>query len=373
MTKKLVITGVSAMQAWDEGAAAFARATRLRSPAQFAATSAELAEFTTLPQGCTAPVQIMVGDVAKRAHTTQWQASHRTAPMPAGALLDVGGNRCLTSPELFFLQTAPRLSLVQAVLLGMELCGYYSTLMSAPYRKYCDATRAEQGGALLENPWPPASWDMSPAHQRDLRDNGFVNRAPLSRADDLQRFVQRVLAGQSRSRAFTAAQFVVDDSRSPMESRMYARYCLPRRYGGLGLLPVVMNRAFDLSPDIAQMTGISKYSTDLYWPEGEVAIEYQGRYAHSGLNAEQRDRLKRNILETEGVRIISIDSSQYGNEDMLDFYGTEIAKSMGIATWRLKPRAGEQAKRYALADELRAWDIDLYRAKPGQNGRVRRP
>ena len=364
MAKKLVITGTSAMQAWDEGVGAYARPTRVRSSAQFATTAAELAEFTTLPQGCTQPVEILVGDAANRTRTARWHANLRQSPLPAGELYDIGGDRLLTSPGLFFLQTAPKLTFVQAVLLGMELCGYHSTLMSAPYRAYCDEVRCEQG-ALLTNPWPPTEWDMSLDHQRELMELGFVIRAPLTDAGSLFEFAQRIYAEHSRSRAVAAARYVAGKSRSPMESRLYIRYCLPRRYGSLGLVPVELNREFKLSAEIAQATGITDYSVDLYWPKGGIAIEYQGKQVHAGLSAEEKDRLKRNILETTGVRIISIDSTQFANEDVLSLYGNEIAKSMGIAAWKLKPRKGEQAKRNALSDELRMWDADLYRPKAG--------
>ena len=101
MTKRLVIAGTSSMQAWDEGAAAYARASRLRSPENFATTAAELAEFTTLPQGCTQPVQIIVGDSNKRARTAQWNAHWTLSDLPGGALVDIDGDRLLVSPAHF--------------------------------------------------------------------------------------------------------------------------------------------------------------------------------------------------------------------------------------------------------------------------------
>ena len=157
-------------------------------------------------------------------------------------------------------------------------------------------------------------------------------------------------------------RLVKADSRSPMESRLYERYCFPRRYGGMNLLPVELNRAFDLTPEVREAVGIEHYSVDLYWPKGSIAIEYEGNHAHSGLSAEQKDRLKRNVLDVAGVRVISIDRRQYGNEDVLELYGREIAKSMGIPAWRLKLSAKERVARYALIDQLNDWDVDLYRS-----------
>ena len=361
MAKRLAITGVSSMQAWDEGAKTYARPTRLRSVASFAASASDLAAFTTLPQGCTTPVEILVGDIAKRSKTRLWRACLKKDPLPSGSLWDLGDNRCLTAPEYFFLRTAPRLSFAQAVLLGMEICGHYSTLMSAPYRKYCDMVRREQGGSLLANPWPPTEWEMSVEHQRQLMQLGFISRPSLASGDGLRDYLSRALSEGSHSRAILAARHIKDGSRSPMESRLYARYCLPRRYGGLSLLPVELNRTFTLSADVAKTIGVTHFSVDLYWPTASIAIEYQGKEVHSGLTAEQRDRLKRNILEVEGVRILSIDAAQYDNKSVLELYGSEIAAGMGKASWELKPRRGEQQKRYALADELRDWESDLYR------------
>ena len=349
------------MQAWDEGAAAFARATRLRSPAQFATTAAELSRFTTLPPGCTAPVEILVGDARNRPQSKQWQAHWRKTPLPPGSVWDLGDDRYVTGPEYFYLRQAPKLTFVQAVLLGLEICGFYSTVMRAPYRQHCDDVRQAQGGILLANPWPPASWDMQIDHQDSLMRQGFVVRRPLTTSTSLSAYLRRALSSNSNSRALIAAGYVMDNSHSPMESRLYMRYCLPRRYGGLNLMPVELNRGFELSPDIVAATGITNYSVDLYWPTGGIAIEYQGRYSHQGLTAEQKDRLKRNILETAGVRIISIDSRQFENDDILDLYAREIAAAIGVPAWRLKASPSESSKRLALMDELRAWDVDLYR------------
>ena len=361
MEKHLVITGTSAMQAWDGGVRDFARPSRLRSTANFAATAQELADFDALPQGCTEPVEILVGSDANRLRTNRWWANLRTTPLPVGSLYDVGGGRCITSPEYFYLRTAPRLSMAGAVLLGMELCGYYSTLMSVPYRKYCD--ELARSGQYPRNaaPWPPESWDLSYEHQKDLMELGFVNREPLTDPKKLKAYVERALTAGSHSRALVALQYVAAPSRSPMESRLYARYCLPARYGGLNLTPVELNWEIELTDDIVAATGKTHYSVALYWPDGRIAIEYQGDFAHSGLTAEQRDRLKRNILETTGIQIISIDKRQYANEELLDLYGRQIAKRLKIKPSRMGSGPKFEIARNALINELDAWDNDLYR------------
>ena len=362
MTKKLVIAGVSAMQAWDEGARPYARPSRMRSPGSFASTIDELESFSVLPQGCSYPVDVLTGNVSSRHRSRKWLAHPRRSPLPSGSLRDIGNDRYLISPGFFFLQTAPKLSMPQAILLGMELCGYYSTLMSVPYRSYCESMYGK-GVASLTKPWPPAEWEMSLGHQQDLIDNGFVVRDPLLNAEDLTRYLSSSLSQNSNSRALSAARLVVGDSRSPMESRLYARYCFPRRYGGLNLNPVELNAGFPLPEDIVRATGIHNYSVDLFWPDGAIGIEYQGRFAHSGLSAEQKDRLKRNILETYGVQIISVDREQYQNEDLLELFGARIAKSMGIPPWKQKLTTREKAKRTELIAELNDWSCDLYRPK----------
>ena len=359
--KRLVITGTSSMQAWDEGAQAYARPSRVVSTKSFAQTSDDLRAFDLLPSGCTLPVDILVGNDGNRMRTSRWNARLKTGKLIPGTLWEVGSNRFLTSPEYFFLNVAPRLSVVQAVLLGMELCGYHSTLMSVPYRQRLDELIRNREIGLSERPWPPASWDMSLEHQKDLMDNGFVTRDPIASVPGLTQYLNRALSAKSNSRALVSSRLVAANSRSPMESRLYARYCLPRKYGGFNLRPVELNAEIELPDEIAKASGVTKYSVDLLWPKAHRAIEYQGEHAHGGLTAEERDRLKRNILEATGIRIISIDRKQYANEDMLEFYAGEIAKGMGVFPSELRLNQKERVARYALIDDVTSWDYDLYR------------
>ena len=360
-SKRLCITGVSAMQAWDEGAMSYARPSRVTSPNTLADTSAELAAFTTLPQGCTEPVHIAVGNDAHRLRTKQWAAHRRRASYPVGSLLDIDDNRLVVSPNEFFLHRAPKLSIVQAVLLGMELCGYYSTLMSVPYKRYCDALIRDRSIRLGDRPWPPANWDLSLEHQRNLMDNGFVTREPLSTVDAVNRYLAHVLSPTSHSMAKSAARVIRGNSHSPMESRLYARYCLPRRFGGLNLNPVRLHEEIPLTDNYARSLGIDRYWVDLYWPTCGVAIEYEGEYPHSSLTAQQRDRLRRNVLQATGIRIISIDKAQFANESIMELHGVEIAKALGLAASTLEPRSSEKQARDALINEIHDWDFDLYR------------
>jgi len=200
-------------------------------------------------------------------------------------------------------------------------------------------------------------------------DNGFVVRKPFVGVDDIARYLEKALSGKSNSRALVASRMVAADSRSPMESRLYARYCLPRRYGGMNLRPVLLNSALDVPEDYARASGVPKYSVDLFWPKAGKAIEYEGEFAHSGLSAEEKDRLKRNILESSGIRIISIDRRQYANEDILELYGREIAQGMGMVPSELKLQQKELAARMALIDDVTSWDYDLYRPAPNNRSR----
>ena len=254
-------------------------------------------------------MKVLVGN-STRLNTAQWKAHYKTGRLPAGSLLEVGNGRLLTSAEHFFLKTAPKLSVARAVLLGMELCGWYSTLMSRPYQEHCNQLIQAREISLDAKPWPPADWDMSLEHQRDLMRNGFVSRSPLTTPERIGEYLNRALSDRSHSRALVTSRLLQADSHSPMESRLYARYCLPKRYGGLYLRPV---------------------------------------------------RLKRNILESTGIRIISIDRKQFANEDVLELYAQQIAKGLGIPKWKLKAKPAERLARFELLDDICSWDYDLYR------------
>lgn len=359
--KRLGIVGISAMQAYDEGAMPYAKPTRITSASAFASTASELAVFNALPQGCTYPVHVSVCDDAHRLRTKRWYAFSYKGPFVPGTWLDIGDNRLLISPEEFFLRMATKLSAVQAVLLGMELCGYYSTLMSAPYREYCDGLVRERAIALGERPWPPTEWDMPLEHQRGLMKNGFITRSPLTTPEKLAHHLEQSLSSNRYARVKTLVGLVEKNSHSPMESRLYAWYCLPRRYGGMNLRPVELNAEIELPESIARTVGFERYSVDLYWPTAKRAIEYEGSSAHSGLTAVQKDRLKRNILEATGIRIISIDKEQFADEDVMNLYGEQIAGGLKVRPSKLALQPREYAARRALLDEINNWDCDLYR------------
>lgn len=156
------------------------------------------------------PIVIAVEAKHKRNHSATYRCQVWSKPFPPHAIYQLPqSDICAASPAFCYLQMAAKLTLADAIRLGMELCGSHSTL---PF-----ATDIEPSFKLAERE----------------RKNGFTSRPPLITSEYLRTWIAN--SGHTRSRAAVAARYVIDNSRSPGESRLYIMLCLPAKMGGYGL------------------------------------------------------------------------------------------------------------------------------------------
>jgi hypothetical protein len=109
------------------------------------------------------PIIIAVDDKRKRNTSPEWRCQVWGKPFPPRSIYRLPEKDvCVASPAFCYLQMAARLSLANAIRLGMELCGTHSTLPFAP--------------------------DLKPDFvlaSRDIK-NGFVARPALLSANELR-------------------------------------------------------------------------------------------------------------------------------------------------------------------------------------------
>ncbi len=99
------------------------------------------------------PVHLIAADSASRTHDKDVVFHIMSAAAPFGSFVKISGIAYVSSPHLLFIQLARKLSLVELVLLGYELCGTYSLDKSDP--------------------------------------RGFRNRKPIASVSSLQRFLDK--------------------------------------------------------------------------------------------------------------------------------------------------------------------------------------
>lgn len=149
----------------------------------------------------------------------------------------------------------------------------------------------------------------SPWRKRRLR-----KRAALTSASELRDYVERLtdVGGKGLKGIRTATRalpFVVDRSRSPMESALTMALCLPCKLGGFALpnptlnASVYLGRRDNLAGGVRwDSRGLPYFECDLVWGDERVIVEYHGDGGHFTREGAAKDARKANILLGEGFK-----------------------------------------------------------------------
>lgn len=194
-----------------------------------------------------------------------------TKKLPSTAIVWLDEYSAMVGPELLFLQMASELSLPELVLLGHELCGNFSLPGS------------EAHGATARTHIPAAT--------SVGRLNGFLSS--MKKAWGVRR-------------ARLALQYVVNHALSFPEAVLSTMYALPRREGGYGLGPVLLNERVDVTSHLDDQ---HRYRfPDLLFSFAHIGINYDGE-KHLDLDgivaaAQEVERLEGEKRESSRVELV---------------------------------------------------------------------
>ena len=215
------------------------------------------------------------GHKGDRFSCASWEGA-----LPRHALREVMPGILVASPEFCFVLMASRLSLLQLIAYGMELCGIY-------------ALRTANGTATR------------------------YDRKPLTTVRKLTQFVGRCEGHGGVKAARRALQYVLDGSASPMETACEMMVCLPFKLGGYGLPKPLMNGGVSLSAKARAMARKRENRCDLYWPEHNLAFEYDSEYSHGTSRLRAADVKRSNILEFDGKTVVT--ATWWSVDDVAEF------------------------------------------------------
>ena len=266
------------------------------------------------------PIDILVFSAEERRLSKQVACHVWGVAIPPRAFYRVG-QMYVSSPEFVFLQMAPQLSVAQLVALGCELCGTYVLLPQG----------ATHASSLDEHP---------------------TRLAPLTNIDKLSAFVERAKGARGRAKAIRALRYVIEGSRSPMETMVYLLLCLPPKLGGYGFPKPVMNESIELDDEGRAIANRRFCEGDLCWRDGMLDIEYHGD-VHVGAANMKSDVGRELGIEHMKWRVITVTSPQVFDIDQFETVAKEAAVRIGK---RLFGRVlGRIPARQALHEELSSW------------------
>ena len=263
------------------------------------------------------PVDVLVFNDKERRKSKEVNCHSWETLLPKDAFYRTRGIY-ISSPEFVFLQMAQRLTLIQLIALGCELCGTYVLLPKGE-----------------EHPGSP---DAMPKRLY-----------PLTNTTKIAKLLDTVNAVPGKSNAQRALKYVVDGARSPMETMVYMLLCLPVMLGGYGIPKPQLNLEIALDAEGRTIAQRSRCEGDLCWPDAKLDIEYHGE-VHVGAAQMKSDDGRELGIEHMGWRVMTITSPQVLAANRFEVIAREVASCLG---WRLRTRAlGITPKRSNLRFEL---------------------
>lgn len=251
--------------------------------------------------------------------------------LPNRSLYRLDDDVFIASPELCLMQLASKLDEPQAVKLALEMCGSYAI------DPYAEAVRG-----FYDN-------------EEDDVDTGFCKRPPLTSKAKLDSFASRLFVPNSRARSTSFLRYVADDSASPRETAIYMLFCMALRFGGYGFAIPELNRRIELTPSEQLMIGAHHFDCDLYWPNKRVAVEYDSALHHTEAEKQERDAIRRNMLEHKGLRVIVATRKQLNSPAQFDTLAQQVARA--IRKNRRLPEREHIEARKQLRKTALEWDL----------------
>jgi very-short-patch-repair endonuclease len=256
---------------------------RIQAP-PLAAPGPELLTASNL-LGLTSPLDILVNNDRARKASEHFVSHTCKGPFGRGCFVSVSDDLVVCSPELTFLLMAKDLSLHALIELGYELCGTYDVARRSVV--------TEEGIA-----------EGSP---------GIRSCDPLTTVAKLRLFVAQKAGLNGHQKAVRALRYIADNSASPMETVLNMMLTLPYALGGYGLRMPILNHRIDVSDRAKKAASKTFYVCDLYWPDANVAVEYDSDAFHTGAQRIANDSKRRNALIFMGVQVVVVTRQQIYN------------------------------------------------------------
>lgn len=248
--------------------------------------------------------------------------------IPGDAVVRVGQNLYVTSPELTFVQLGQQLTTPELAQYAMELCGGYALA-----------------------PWTAA---------------GFLPRTPLSNMKRLNNFINENKSIRGGTQAREALHLAAAGSASPAETRLFLLLTLPRSLFGYGLVRPALNARLDIFPEAQRRLGVEYLVPDLLFPAHKQIVEYDSQQFHNEASKLDSDDDRREILASMGYGVSVVRARRLEDYRRFDSWvHYTLAPQLGI---RLPPSDARFLRgTLNLRDDLRD-DLILHR-KPlvGQN------
>lgn len=250
---------------------------------------------------------MLVDKPADRVNSSRVVSHVWSGPIPPGPLYYLAPGVLISSLGFCYLMASGSQSRPRAISTGMECVGLYG-------------------------------------RRRDVR--GFSDRDQLMTKAELVEYLRGARGCYGCRNAIRFLPYVLERSRSPMETAMALVLTLPAKEGGLGLPRPELNVTIRPRPDEYALSQRPQYEVDACWERQRLVLEYNSYSDHLSKEALDGDAMKGNSLRSLGWKVLVVTRAQLEG-DALTVLAYQVARGLGVK--RPHPRAGERDR---LLEEL---------------------
>ncbi len=161
-------------------------------------------------------------------------------------------------------------------------------------------------------------------------EGALVQRRPLATCSTLLSLLEKSPSSYGVKKARRVLSFIADGAASPQEARLHLLLSLPVRLGGYGLPPAQLNYRIETNAS-GGVDPVKRYRLcDLYWPDRQVAVEYDSDAFHTGAEKIASDSIRRAALSTRGVSVVTVTGAQLKSPMMTDQLVAALCRKLGV-------------------------------------------
>ncbi len=201
-------------------------------------------------------------------------------------------NIYIASPEYSFLKAADDFSFEKLVELAYNLSAIYYTNLNAEF--------------------------------------GQLSRKPITSVEKLSEYLASAKASHGIKNATRAIQYALNNSNSPMESKLDVLSVFPFAVGGYGLPTPEPNGEVKLSSVGTKILGRDTCRGDIVWREKRVILEYDSNMTHLSPEQHAYDKRRQNALTASGYKVITATADDIRNLNSLDALFKNVRKALGL-------------------------------------------
>ncbi len=289
-----------------------------------------------------APYDLLCADLSHRNWRDDVHVHAFRDVLPGSALLQIGRNSYVTSPEFTLLQMGRVVGDVHLLAaLVTELAGDHAQL---PPGLICCKRYLDEG--------------KSPFKGMRLQGDGYVECAPRTSIDQIERLLCRYphISGAKLMRK--ALKGSGDGSRSTFETYVDVELQLPRYDGGKGAGKGKLNERIPFNEIEKKMAGgrSCAYADLLLTAKNgkRIDVEPGGVFGHAGKHQMDRDNGRRHALEHAGIEVINVTWDEFTHQETWDAICRRITNHLGKRYGTPSPKVRKM--QHLVHEDFCTWD-----------------